>query len=72
MDPATKAAYCVLPVLVVVSQYANIKLNQPPNMVQNWVTRTLTAFPILSGITALSSPAGIGVYWFANSIFSLV
>ena len=40
-------------------------------MVQNWLTRLLLFFPVLSGVTALSSPAGISVYWLSNSIFTL-
>ena len=35
------------------------------------MTRTIQFLPWLSFFTAISSPAGIGIYWFMNSVLSL-
>ena len=40
-------------------------------MEENMLTRTLEFLPFLSGLTALSSPAGMGIYWTTNSCLSL-
>ena len=42
----------------------------PPTKNESWVTKVVEFLPILSGVTALSSPAGLSIYWFTNSILS--
>ena len=72
MDIGTKALYLVVPALLVASQIVNQQLNLPENQKQNAATRIIAFLPFLSGITASSSPAGIGLYWLTNSCVSLV
>ena len=41
------------------------------NKSDNSLTKIIEYLPWLSFLTALSSPAGIGIYWFMNSLLSL-
>ena len=70
LDLTAKAIYTILPVLLVLSQVVNQKVNMPEQEEENWLTKTISYLPFLSGLTAMSSPAGIGVYWFTNSVLS--
>ncbi|KAK9707476.1 hypothetical protein RND81_07G200000 [Saponaria officinalis] len=67
------AAYLVLPVLLIVSQYISIQImqsSQPddPNLKSS---RAITNFlPLMIGYFALSVPSGLSLYWFTNNILS--
>ena len=39
---------------------------------ENLLTTFIEILPWLSFLTALSSPAGIGIYWLTNSVLSLL
>ena len=59
-----------MPLLLVASQVYSQKVNMPPTKNESWITKVVEFLPILSGVTALSSPAGLSIYWFTNSILS--
>ncbi|KAJ9554489.1 hypothetical protein OSB04_018534 [Centaurea solstitialis] len=68
------AAYLVLPVLLVVSQYISVQImqssqnNNDPNMkTSQAITRFL---PLMIGYFALSVPSGLSLYWLTNNILS--
>lgn len=67
------AAYLVLPVLLVVSQFLSIRIMQSsqsndPNVKSS---QALTNFlPLMIGYFALSVPSGLSLYWFTNNILS--
>jgi len=63
------ALYCILPVLLVVSQYFTAKASSPAQAESEssplqWV---VGLFPLIIGYTSLVSPAGLGVYWLINN-----
>ncbi|XP_074295814.1 inner membrane protein PPF-1, chloroplastic-like isoform X2 [Silene latifolia] len=67
------AAYLVLPVLLIVSQYISIQImqsSQPddPNLKSS---QAITKFlPLMIGYFSLSVPSGLSLYWFTNNILS--
>ena len=65
--------YLIIPFLLVSSQILSQKLSMPAtaNKQENFLTILIEYLPWLSFLTAVSSPAGIGVYWLTNSILSL-
>lgn len=67
------AAYLVLPVLLVVSQYISIQIMQSsqPNDPSLKSSQALTkVLPLMIGYFALSVPSGLSLYWFTNNILS--
>lgn len=67
------AAYLVLPVLLIVSQYISVQIMQSSqgNDPNQKSSQALTAFlPLLIGYFALSVPSGLSLYWFTNNILS--
>lgn len=69
------AAYLVLPVLLVVSQYISVQImqsTQPQSNDPNMKTsQTITKFlPLMIGYFALSVPSGLSLYWLTNNILS--
>merc|ERR1719253_922961 len=63
------ALYCILPVLLVVSQYFTAAASTPSSSSDEggpatWITGL---FPLIIGYTSLVSPAGLGVYWLFNN-----
>ncbi|XP_056686074.1 inner membrane protein PPF-1, chloroplastic isoform X2 [Spinacia oleracea] len=67
------AAYLVLPVLLVVSQYISVQIMQSsqPNDPNMKSTQALTkVLPLMIGYFALSVPSGLSIYWFTNNILS--
>ncbi|KAG1662589.1 hypothetical protein FOA52_002986 [Chlamydomonas sp. UWO 241] len=74
---ATAAAYLVMPVLLVASQYASMKIVQPPptkdadgNDPQAQTQAILKFLPLMIGWFSLNVPAGLTLYWFINNILS--
>jgi len=65
------ALYLIAPVLLVSSQIVSQKINMPPVKEETLLTRSLNFLPLLSGLTSISSPAGMSVYWLSNSVLSL-
>jgi len=65
--------YCLLPFLLVVSQFATQKLTAPAsNPAQAGPAQAVVGIiPLVIGFTALSSPAGLGIYWFINNIVTV-
>ncbi|KAH9610509.1 hypothetical protein KSS87_020056 [Heliosperma pusillum] len=67
------AAYLVLPMLLIVSQYISIEImqsSQPddPNLKSS---QAITKFlPLMIGYFSLSVPSGLSLYWFTNNILS--
>ncbi|KAF2300391.1 hypothetical protein GH714_012856 [Hevea brasiliensis] len=69
------AAYLVLPVLLVVSQYVSMEIMKPPQTDDPAQKNTLLVFkflPLMIGYFSLSVPSGLSIYWFTNNVLSTV
>lgn len=67
------AAYLVLPVLLVASQYFSMELMKPPQTDDPAQKNTLLVFkflPLMIGYFSLSVPSGLSIYWFTNNVLS--
>ncbi|KAJ7980877.1 Inner membrane protein ALBINO3, chloroplastic [Quillaja saponaria] len=67
------AAYLVLPVLLIVSQYVSMEIMKPPQTNDPAQKNTLLVFkflPLMIGYFSLSVPSGLSIYWFTNNILS--
>ncbi|GAB2234058.1 hypothetical protein Droror1_Dr00003295 [Drosera rotundifolia] len=66
------AAYLVLPVLLVVSQFVSMELMKPPETDPNQKNTLLILkfLPIMIGYFSLSVPSGLSIYWFTNNVLS--
>lgn len=66
------AAYLVLPVLLVVSQYISMELMKPPETdpSQKNSLLVLKFLPLMIGYFSLSVPSGLSIYWFTNNVLS--
>ncbi|XP_077232871.1 inner membrane protein PPF-1, chloroplastic-like [Tasmannia lanceolata] len=67
------AAYLVLPVLLVVSQYVSMELMKPPQTDDPAAKNSLLIFkflPLMIGYFSLSVPSGLSIYWFTNNVLS--
>ncbi|XP_078447469.1 ALBINO3-like protein 1, chloroplastic isoform X2 [Wolffia australiana] len=68
------AAYLVLPVLLVISQYVSAQILQPPqsNDPNQSSSQAVTKIlPLMIGYFSLSVPSGLSLYWFTNNILSI-
>ncbi|KAM0051324.1 putative membrane insertase YidC/ALB3/OXA1/COX18, membrane insertase YidC/Oxa1 [Helianthus debilis subsp. tardiflorus] len=60
------AAYLVLPVLLVLSQYVSMEIMKPPQTDDPTQKNTLLVFkflPLMIGYFSLSVPSGLSIYW---------
>ncbi|KAH7296585.1 hypothetical protein KP509_26G029600 [Ceratopteris richardii] len=67
------AAYLVLPLLLVISQYVSMQLMQTPqsNDPSQKNTQAILKFlPLMIGYFSLSVPSGLSLYWLTNNILS--
>ncbi|CAN1150413.1 Inner membrane protein PPF-1, chloroplastic [Linum perenne] len=67
------AAYLVLPVLLIVSQYVSMEIMKPPQTDDPTQKNTLLIFkflPLMIGYFSLSVPSGLTIYWFTNNVLS--
>ncbi|XAR59005.1 hypothetical protein NMG60_11014616 [Bertholletia excelsa] len=67
------AAYLVLPVLLIVSQYFSMEIMKPPQSDDPSQKNTLLVFkflPLMIGYFSLSVPSGLSIYWFTNNVLS--
>lgn len=67
------AAYLVLPVLLVVSQFVSMELMKPPQTDDPSQKNTLLVLkflPLMIGYFSLSVPSGLSIYWFTNNVLS--
>ncbi|CAA7389661.1 unnamed protein product [Spirodela intermedia] len=67
------AAYLVLPVLLVVSQYFSMEIMKPPQTddpSQKNSLLVLKFLPLMIGYFSLSVPSGLSIYWFTNNVLS--
>ncbi len=67
------AAYLVLPVLLVISQYVSMELMKPPQTDDPSQKNTLLVLkflPLMIGYFSLSVPSGLSIYWFTNNVLS--
>ncbi|CAL1361313.1 unnamed protein product [Linum trigynum] len=67
------AAYLVLPVLLIVSQYVSMEIMKPPQTDDPAQKNTLLVFkflPLMIGYFSLSVPSGLTIYWFTNNVLS--
>jgi YidC/Oxa1 family membrane protein insertase len=67
------AAYLVLPVLLVVSQFVSMELMKPPQSddpSQKNTMLVLKFLPLMIGYFSLSVPSGLSIYWFTNNVLS--
>ncbi|CAI0393390.1 unnamed protein product [Linum tenue] len=63
------AAYLVLPVLLIVSQYVSMEIMKPPQTDDPAQKNTLLVFkflPLMIGYFSLSVPSGLTIYWFVS------
>ncbi|ESQ51367.1 hypothetical protein EUTSA_v10016643mg [Eutrema salsugineum] len=63
------AAYLVLPVLLIVSQYVSMEIMKPPQTDDPAQKNTLLVFkflPLMIGYFALSVPSGLSIYWLVS------
>ncbi|KAK7262441.1 hypothetical protein RJT34_30014 [Clitoria ternatea] len=66
------AAYLVLPILLIVSQYVSMEIMKPPETDPSQ-KNTLLIFkflPLMIGYFSLSVPSGLTIYWFTNNVLS--
>jgi YidC/Oxa1 family membrane protein insertase len=59
-----------MPLLLVATQVASQKYNTPPTKNESLAMKIVEFLPVLSGLTALSSPAGLSIYWMTNTVLS--
>lgn len=67
------AAYLVLPILLVVSQYVSMEVMKPPQTDDPTQKNTLLIFkflPLMIGYFSLSVPSGLTIYWFTNNVLT--
>ncbi|XP_041995650.1 inner membrane protein PPF-1, chloroplastic-like [Salvia splendens] len=67
------AAYLVLPVLLVVSQFVSMEIMKPPQTDDPNQKNTLLVLkflPLMIGYFSLSVPSGLSIYWFTNNVLS--
>ncbi|KAL8496871.1 hypothetical protein ACS0TY_020526 [Phlomoides rotata] len=67
------AAYLVLPVLLVLSQFVSMEIMKPPQTDDPAQKNTLLVFkflPLMIGYFSLSVPSGLSIYWFTNNVLS--
>ncbi|XP_042028601.1 inner membrane protein ALBINO3, chloroplastic-like [Salvia splendens] len=67
------AAYLVLPVLLVASQYVSMEIMKPPQTDDPNQKNTLLVLkflPLMIGYFLLSVPSGLSIYWFTNNVLS--
>ncbi|TKY67338.1 Inner membrane protein PPF-1 [Spatholobus suberectus] len=66
------AAYLVLPILLVVSQYVSMEIMKPPQTdpSQKNSLLVLKFLPLMIGYFSLSVPSGLTIYWFTNNVLS--
>ncbi|WCJ41210.1 Membrane protein insertase YidC [Euphorbia peplus] len=67
------AAYLVLPVLLVISQYVSMEIMKPPQTDDPSQKNTLVILkflPLMIGYFSLSVPSGLTIYWFINNVLS--
>ncbi|KAL9238786.1 hypothetical protein vseg_013163 [Gypsophila vaccaria] len=66
------AAYLVLPVLLVASQYISMEIMKPPQTDPSQKTSLLILkfLPLMIGYFSLSVPSGLSIYWFTNNVLS--
>ncbi|CAI0474921.1 unnamed protein product [Linum tenue] len=67
------AAYLVLPVLLILSQYVSMEIMKPPQTDDPAQKNTLLVFkflPLMIGYFSLSVPSGLTIYWFTNNVLS--
>ncbi|KAI8573854.1 hypothetical protein RHMOL_Rhmol01G0307900 [Rhododendron molle] len=67
------AAYLVLPVLLVASQFVSMEIMKPPQSDDPAQKNTLLVFkflPLMIGYFSLSVPSGLSIYWFTNNVLS--
>jgi len=63
--------YCVLPVLLVISQFVTTKISNPQGSQAQGPAGAITnLFPLIIGYTSLVSPSGLGIYWLFNNILT--
>lgn len=70
---ADTAAYLVLPVLLVVSQFYSMQIMQPPQSddpAQKNTQLILKFLPLMIGWFSLTVPSGLSLYWMTNNILS--
>jgi len=68
-------AYLVMPLLLIASQYASMKIISPPQSkdadpAQQQTQAILKFLPVMIGWFSLNVPAGLTLYWFVNNILS--
>ncbi|XP_040863321.1 inner membrane protein PPF-1, chloroplastic isoform X2 [Glycine max] len=66
------AAYLVLPILLVVSQYVSMEIMKPPQTDPSQKNQLLILkfLPLMIGYFSLSVPSGLTIYWFINNVLS--
>ena len=63
-------AFCILPILLVVSQFISTELMQPKNQSpeQQQSNLILKFLPLMIGWFSLCAPCALSIYWFTNTV----
>ncbi|ESW04072.1 hypothetical protein PHAVU_011G065100 [Phaseolus vulgaris] len=66
------AAYLILPILLVVSQFVSMEIMKPPETDPSQKNQLLVLkfLPLMIGYFSLSVPSGLTIYWFINNLLS--
>ncbi|XP_057449159.1 inner membrane protein PPF-1, chloroplastic [Lotus japonicus] len=67
------AAYLVLPILLIATQYVSMEIMKPPQSNDPTQKNTQLIFkflPLMIGYFSLSVPSGLTIYWFTNNLLS--
>lgn len=78
--PKWNSISVIIPILAVVSQFVQSKLQSvttsnkknDDNPMANSTKTMMTIMPIMSGVFCLMLPIGVGLYWIASSVFTVI
>lgn len=68
----------IIPILAAVTQWLSVKLMQSPNQQNDdnpaaaSMKMMTMVMPIMSGVMAISLPAGLGLYWICTAVFQII
>jgi len=65
---ADTASFLIMPVLLVVSQFASVTLMQPKGQDAASSNAVLKLLPLMIGWFSLSAPSALSIYWLTNNI----
>jgi YidC/Oxa1 family membrane protein insertase len=70
VDLSLKDPYYVLPILVGLSAYIQQRLSPKPQ--DETMAMMMNIMPLFLGVFCINLPAGLGLYWMTNNVFSVI